>query len=135
MGLSTVLLLLAIILTRRPLASPPELDAIGSPGVLQVTWLLGKANHLANDLVETVPNPTLNDLLKAGTAIKVTMKEHIEHGCAGHGSESARTSAALQDMPELDATDVQGKDADAAAKVASSSEQKSESEKAGSDMV
>lgn len=134
MGLSTVLLFLAVILTRQPLASPPELDAIGSPGVLQVTWLLGKANHLANDLAEIVPNPTLDDLLKAGNGIKVTMREHIEHGCSDRPPMSVRNSSALQDMPKLDVTGSKEINGETAAEMASS-DQKVEVEKAGSDLV
>lgn len=128
-----MLLILAVILTRQPLASPPQLDAIGSPGVLQVAWLLGNANHYANDLAQKVPTPTLDDLLKAGKDIQVTMREHIEKGCSDHAPMSVRSSGALQDMPHLDATDSQEKD-EAAAEMASS-DQKIEAEKAGSDMV
>ncbi|KAJ3558246.1 hypothetical protein NM688_g1043 [Phlebia brevispora] len=102
LGLSTVLLLLAVILTRQPMRSPPELDAIGSPGVLQLAWLMGKAEHLPRDLNEKVSNPILEDLLKAGKDLEVTMREHIEIGCTDRPHSGAMSGLSDLGPDELD---------------------------------
>ena len=89
-----------MLLTRQPAVSPPELDSIGSPGVLQLTWLMGRASHIAEDLAK-VDDPSSDKLLRAGKEIDVRMREHIEK----KDEQCKRTSApaGLGDMPELTA--------------------------------
>ncbi|KAJ3557196.1 hypothetical protein NM688_g1603 [Phlebia brevispora] len=81
LGLSIVLLLIAVILTRPPTRMrsrpPPWLDTIasGSPGLLQVAWLMGTMENLPRSLIEKAPDPTLKELYKAGKLILILTED------------------------------------------------------------
>ena len=101
LGISLLLLLLAIVLTRQPLASPRELDSIGPPGILQLAWLMGRVPHLAEKLATDVNDPDTGALLSAGAQIQVHMRDHMKGGRKKASEES------LEQVPELPQTAAQ----------------------------
>ena len=92
-----MLFILVIVLTRQPRDASRELDALGKPGILQLTWMMGHTPHIAEKLAGNVDDPHADNLLKAGVDIPVHMGEHIkERKRKGQGQGNV-----LDDIPVL----------------------------------
>ena len=95
LGISVTLFILALILTKPSAAASCELEAIGSPGVLQLTWIVGQAPDIAKDLLKAHDGkPNSSSLLKAGKNIEV----HMESQIVNNGTKA---SGSLDGVPEL----------------------------------
>ena len=95
LGISILLFILAMILTWQSSATSCELESMGSPGVLQLTWLMSRASHIP-DKLKHVKTPDSNTLLRAGKAVVVDVKQHI-----GEKASGTKASGVLDAVPDL----------------------------------
>ena len=101
-----MLFVLVVVLTRQPHNASREVDVLGKPGVLQLTWMMGHAPDIARNLAISVDDPHTDNLLKAGMNIRVHMAEHIkEHVGKPVPPLQAVTLDRIQSLSENASTD------------------------------
>ena len=87
---------MAIILTRPHKDYIPALDSFGSPGIVQLTWLLGRSDT-AHNFASAVNDPADGTLLESGKNFEV----HMSRCFLAHDGMHWRGQAGTKDISSI----------------------------------